>query len=146
MASIQVGGASSRKSLDSELPLVPFIDLLLCCVMFLLVAAVWNRLSSMDVSSPTPGPSESSAIPAPSLTLWMTAERWLLVTSESARFEMPAGDVAALSEALTARSARGDEMVVTPDDGVAYDAVISAIDVALAEGIVSVSMAGDGTR
>lgn len=145
MASIQVGGASSRKSLDSELPLVPFIDLLLCCVMFLLVAAVWNRLSSVEVSSPSVGPA-SSAVAAPSLTLSMSAERWLLVTSESARFEMPAGDVEALSEALTGRNTREDELVVAPDDGVAYDAVISAIDVALAEGIVSVSMAGDGAR
>jgi biopolymer transport protein ExbD len=145
MASIQVGGASSRKSLDSELPLVPFIDLLLCCVMFLLVAAVWNRLSSVEVSSPSAGPADLSA-PAPSLTLSMSAERWLLVTSESARFEMPAGDVVALSEALTSRTAREDELVVAPDDGVAYDAVIAAIDVALADGIVNVSMAGDGAR
>ncbi len=145
MASIQVGGASSRKSLDSELPLVPFIDLLLCCVMFLLVAAVWNRLSSVEVATPSAGGPTHPA-EAPPLTLSMSAERWLLVTSESARFEMPAGDVAALTEALASRAPREDELVVAPDDGVAYDAVIAAIDTALAEGIASVSMAGDGAR
>src|SRR6476659_239283 len=45
MGGISVGGGhGGKKSVDSEIPLIPFIDLLLCCVMFLLVTAVWNRL------------------------------------------------------------------------------------------------------
>ena len=35
MGGISVGGGhGGKKNLDSEIPLVPFIDLLLCCVMF----------------------------------------------------------------------------------------------------------------
>ena len=49
MGGISVGeGHGGKKSVDSEIPLVPFIDLLLCCVMFLLVTAVWNRLARID--------------------------------------------------------------------------------------------------
>ena len=57
MASIAVGGGhGGKKSVDSEIPLVPFIDLLLCCVMFLLVTAVWNQLAQLEVNQRVPGP------------------------------------------------------------------------------------------
>jgi biopolymer transport protein ExbD len=53
MASISTGsGDGARKTVDSEIPLVPFIDLLLCCVMFLLVTAVWNQVAAVEASTP----------------------------------------------------------------------------------------------
>ena len=46
-----VGGAQSgrRKSLDAEVNLVPFIDLLSMCICFLLVTAVWIQIGSLQV-------------------------------------------------------------------------------------------------
>ena len=56
MATIQVGaGGHGKRAVDHEIPLIPFIDLLLCCVMFLLVTAVWNRLAQMSSPLETPG-------------------------------------------------------------------------------------------
>lgn len=56
MASLDVGGAAGRrKALDTSVPLVPFIDLLLCCVMFLLVTAVWNEIAAMPVDARSDG-------------------------------------------------------------------------------------------
>ncbi|MCB9629673.1 MAG: biopolymer transporter ExbD [Sandaracinaceae bacterium] len=56
MASISTGSeGGGRKTVDSEIPLVPFIDLLLCCVMFLLVTAVWNQLAAVEASTPNLG-------------------------------------------------------------------------------------------
>jgi biopolymer transport protein ExbD len=49
------GGHGGKKSVDHEIPLIPFIDLLLCCVMFLLVTAVWNKLARLDTNLSTPG-------------------------------------------------------------------------------------------
>ena len=50
MASIDVGAKSGgRKSVDAVIPLVPFIDLFLCCIMFLLVTAVWVNVSQLSV-------------------------------------------------------------------------------------------------
>lgn len=147
MASIQIaGGHGTRRPLDSELPLVPFIDLLLCCVMFLLVTAVWNQLSAIEVRPPSVARGPAEALPLSPLTLSLSAERWLLVTPESARFEMPAGDIAALHDALLARRASEDELAIAPDDGVPYETVVAAIDVAIGAGISEVSMAGDGPR
>jgi len=38
-----------RKSLDAEINLVPFIDLLSMCICFLLMTAIWVELNSIDV-------------------------------------------------------------------------------------------------
>ena len=49
------GGGGGKKPVDHEIPLIPFIDLLLCCVMFLLVTAVWNQLARINANQQTPG-------------------------------------------------------------------------------------------
>src|SRR5215207_9202695 len=56
MASISAGGGhGGKKSVDHSIPLVPFIDLLLVCVMFLLVTAVWNQLARLNANQQKPG-------------------------------------------------------------------------------------------
>ncbi len=44
-------GKKGKKSLDAELNLVPFIDLLSCLISFLLITAVWTQTSALKVSS-----------------------------------------------------------------------------------------------
>jgi len=49
---VSVGGASGsgrRKSLDAEINLVSFIDLLSMCICFLLMTAVWLQVGSLQV-------------------------------------------------------------------------------------------------
>src|SRR4029078_2073950 len=78
MASIQTGAANGNKrSVDHEIPLIPFIDLLLCCVMFLLVTAVWNQLRSLPVS--TPGAMDEQTTLNETLRVRVTADRYLIV-------------------------------------------------------------------
>ena len=55
MATIVIGGSSSRRELNHELPLVPFIDFLLCIVAFLLVTAVWSQMARLDADAKVPG-------------------------------------------------------------------------------------------
>jgi hypothetical protein len=63
MATIDVGGASSRRELDSPLPLVPFIDFLLCIIAFLLVTAVWSQMARLDADAKVPGKDVAVADP-----------------------------------------------------------------------------------
>lgn len=44
---------SKRRSLDAELNLVPFIDLLSTCICFLLMTAVWMEIGSLQVKQAT---------------------------------------------------------------------------------------------
>lgn len=60
MPGIDVGGAAKR-SRDHQLPLVPFIDFLLCLISFLLITAVWNQMARINVHALVPGPPNSSS-------------------------------------------------------------------------------------
>src|SRR5438105_14523806 len=46
-----------KKALDAEINLVPFIDLLSCCISFLLITAVWTQIAGLQVAS-SGGPPE----------------------------------------------------------------------------------------
>lgn len=60
-------GKGGKKSLDSELNLVPFIDLLSCLISFLLITAVWTQITSIKVTQ-TGGLSEDTTPPPPDET------------------------------------------------------------------------------
>jgi biopolymer transport protein ExbD len=50
------GGGGKRKSLDSEINMIPFIDLLFVTIAFLLITAVWTHMSRINADAQVPGP------------------------------------------------------------------------------------------
>jgi biopolymer transport protein ExbD len=57
MAGISVGGGhGGKRSVNQEIPLIPFIDFLLCLVSFLLITAVWTQMSRINADARVPGP------------------------------------------------------------------------------------------
>ena len=57
MAGIDLGnGHGGKRSTNHEVPLIPFIDFLLCLVAFLLVTAVWSQMARVDADARVPGP------------------------------------------------------------------------------------------
>jgi len=59
MAGIDTGGGGGhggRRTSNHEIPLIPFIDFLLCLVMFLLVTAVWSQMARINADARVPGP------------------------------------------------------------------------------------------
>lgn len=68
MATISLGAPRRGRALHHDLPLVPFIDFLLCLIAFLLVTAVWSQMARLEATANARGtsgllPSE----PAPEL-------------------------------------------------------------------------------
>jgi len=59
--SIDTGGKGGKRPLDAELNLVPFIDLLVCCICFLLITAVWSQMARIKATQT--GPSSSITDP-----------------------------------------------------------------------------------
>src|SRR5437868_8092484 len=70
-------GRGGKKPLDASLNLVPFIDLLSCCISFLLITAVWTQLARMDVSQKGQGAAgaESEKPPEPTVTLTLFIDK-----------------------------------------------------------------------
>jgi len=57
MAGIDTGGGhGGKRAVNMELPLIPFIDFLLCLVAFLLVTAVWSQMARINADARVPGP------------------------------------------------------------------------------------------
>ncbi len=147
MASINVGGGGrGKKSVDAEIPLVPFIDLLLVCVMFLLVTAVWNQLARLDANQQKPG--QEAPVDAP---LEEETDRFYLHIGKDTGYSLFSTqgdttdipkvrgdyDVQELQNKLHYRrqlDANRTDIIVTSDDGVVYRDVVGAMDVVLGEG------------
>jgi biopolymer transport protein ExbD len=57
MGGVDVGGGQSkRKSLDSEINMIPMIDLLMVTISFLLITAVWTHMARVNADAQVPGP------------------------------------------------------------------------------------------
>jgi biopolymer transport protein ExbD len=115
MAGISVGESKTgRRSVDHDLPLVPFIDFMVCLIAFLMVTAVWTQMSRINATAKVPG-GEHGTTTEPPKELHVTASergfdlRWqqgktVLDTQHVPRVEVKvAGDprFPALTEAIT---------------------------------------------
>lgn len=49
------GGKGKRKTLDSEINMIPMIDLLMVTISFLLITAVWTHMARINADAQTPG-------------------------------------------------------------------------------------------
>ena len=56
MAGIDTGApGSGKREVNRDLPLIPFIDFLLCMVSFLLITAVWSQSARLEADAQVPG-------------------------------------------------------------------------------------------
>src|SRR6185295_6826827 len=90
-------GKGGKKPLDASINLVPFIDLLSCCISFLLITAVWTQLARMDVTQKAKAPSgavEDQPPPTVQLTLYINKDGYIFSksTGESTPIEMKGDD------------------------------------------------------
>jgi biopolymer transport protein TolR len=156
MGGINVGGGhGGKKSVDSEIPLVPFIDLLLCCVMFLLVTAVWNQLARLDANQQQPGqqaPNEPPPEEKIKVVLQVKSTGYVIASTAGDRVEVPKVgdkyDVEVLREKLQERKRlepNRRDLTVAPEDGVFYEDVIAAMDTVVGEGFPEMSLSDGAT-
>lgn len=59
------GGGGGKRSVNAELNLVPYIDLLSTLICFLLITAVWQQISALTTNGSNASSSESAAPPDP---------------------------------------------------------------------------------
>jgi biopolymer transport protein ExbD len=127
-----------RKALDASVHLVPFIDLLSCCIAFLLITAVWSQVASVE--APLTGASHEEAPPgAPPWSVFLDGKRCELWSPDGRHEEVAA---AAVGTTLRARGA-GEDVILHASDGTDVDQLVFTMDRLHAAGIPRVAIAND---
>jgi biopolymer transport protein ExbD len=152
------GGKRKKKSLDAVINVVPAIDLLSCCITFLLYTAVWTQISRLQVQQlGTGAPEPTIAEPQKTLlvTLAMGERGFNLSTSAGSTVDIPTlgrdpegrirFDLKGLGERL--KQLKGDypdtsAITVQAEDTVSYGDLVQVIDAAVGAGLVAVSVSG----
>ena len=144
-------GKGGKKALDANLNLVPFIDLLSCCIAFLLITAVWTQIAGLQVSSSGGPPDQEKKEQTIDVKLLMT-EKGFSLTMAGAAIEIPkiqkdgapAYDRKTLTDKLkTLKASLPDQQAITvqPEDAVAYDDLVNTVDTCLGEQLKNVTVA-----
>jgi biopolymer transport protein ExbD len=147
------GGKGGKKALDADLNLVPFIDLLCCCIAFLLITAVWTQMARIDVSQKGKAEQakeeEPEKEPPKKLIVVLTKDGFIL-TDGGEKVEVPKKgehyDLLGLGEKLRKLRASSPDMAtksdinVASEDGVKYDDIIHTMDTCIQEGFKDIAL------
>jgi biopolymer transport protein ExbD len=69
MAGIDVGSGGKQREVNQEVNMIPFIDMLLVTIAFLLITAVWVTFSRMEARASVPGMERGPDMPVTEKTL-----------------------------------------------------------------------------
>ena len=141
------GGKRGRRSVDIDMNLIPFIDMMSVLVAFLLLTAVWTNLAQINIKPGGVGhDSEQLPPPQPPINLSILAAEdghWIGITTGQPRkidkLSDGAYDYEALAEALSYYKKESgifterDDIEIAAEDKVDYQTVISTMDTAVAK-------------
>lgn len=145
-------GKGGKKALDVEFNLVPFIDLLSCCITFLLITAVWTQIAGLQVAS-SGGPPEQQQKQENAIDVkLLLTEKGYSLSMAGAQIDIPklngkdgaVYDKKLLDEKLkTLKASLPEQSAITvqPEDAVAYADLVEAVDTCLGEQLRNVTVA-----
>jgi biopolymer transport protein ExbD len=143
-----------KKPLDAAINLVPFIDLLSCCISFLLITAVWTQLARMNVTQKGQGAAGSESEEKEQtvqLTLFINQDGYDFAKSTGENTNIPKKgddyDYTRLADVLKeAKAAYPDknDIQIKADDAVIYNKIIHTMDIALSSKFSDVSLGDRG--
>jgi biopolymer transport protein ExbD len=152
------GGAApakgGKKSVDAAINLVPFIDLLSCCISFLIITAVWTQLARMNVTQKGPaaqGSETEQKTDQVKLTISVNKDGYDFSKSTGENTNIPLKgedyDWVKLADVLKdAKQAYPDknDIEIKADDEVIYNKVIHTMDIAVSARFPDVSLSDKG--
>lgn len=138
----QAFGTGDKKSVNVDLNIVPFIDLMSCLTAFLLVTAVWVNLSSLDNEPVGRGKAGTDdTLPPPRLAVLIEHDQITVSATPSGEArQLSAFDWSGLETTLRDFKTAGDlpqiEIAAASSSAhpIAYQHLIAAMDVAVKAG------------
>ncbi|MEO1227734.1 MAG: biopolymer transporter ExbD [Myxococcota bacterium] len=150
----QPSGGEGKKSVDFQLNLVPMIDLLSVLISFLLMSAVWTQIARIEVKQSPNLPSDEPPPEQEEEKLGLN----IIIKSTGYSVTKKGGqvikeietvgegyDVKALGEVLKqvqVENPENAEVIVTSEDKVPYQELITVMDVCIDNGLEGIQVAG----
>lgn len=143
MANVDSGmhASTGRRPQDATINLIPMIDLLVACIAFLLVTAVWAKTSGVEAHHPPQramdGPIVDPLPPEEVLNVHIRRGEVTVANTMADEQRVPyLGDPTALAEVFHARRLSGQRthiLQISADDTTAFADIVRVMDVANGE-------------
>jgi len=135
--SVDSGGKGGRKSVDSNVNMVPMIDLLISVIAFLLMTAVWVQTGALQASQPRGAPTPDSQPPPDQqdqlkIQINPSGLRVGITATDTRDIANGPRKMDELRTLLTERhrtNAQQREVWLQPDSAVTYNDIIEVMDV-----------------
>lgn len=151
--------SSSGRSPNTELNLVPFIDLMSVLITFLLITAVWSQVSMIQIGSSIYGKKSADQEPSPpppmaDIPLRLDVKSFgyqLVVASDRVRIpkvgdQFDTGNLLERLKLVKETYPEKSDAVITVDDELEYEYLILGMDTLLKAGFPSISISTVGAE
>lgn len=148
MGGVNLPEGGGKRTLDFELNLVPFIDLLSCCISFLLITAAWTQLARLETIQKIEAAGGAGGQPEDKVQLVVFDWGYELLppgASESCAIAKKSGEYDRQRLRSTLQRMRTEKpdmtiVAVAADDKLDFVEVVNVMDVAVDLGLINVSL------
>jgi biopolymer transport protein ExbD len=130
-----------RSHAEPEINLIPFIDVLLVIVIFLMLTTTWSKLTEINLALPVADAQKQTDRPQ-QIVLTVTAQGAYAIN----RMPVPGQSPATLAAALGAVASREARLVISADASATHQAVIHAMQAARQAGLTQITFATQSGR
>ena len=149
---VESGGKSGKKSVNADLNLVPYIDLLTCMVAFLLITAVWSQLARLNVHQKGQGQAGEDTPPEKvfKLVVVVNSEGYNLVADQDQQPIPKRGEMYDFEKLGTELKKFKDthpdktDIQVASEDAIKFEVLIRTMDTALTARFPDISLIDSG--
>jgi biopolymer transport protein TolR len=150
--SVDTGGKGGKKSVNADLNLVPYIDLLTCMVAFLLITAVWTQLARLEAHQKGQGQAGEETPPDKvfKLVVLVNDSGFNLVADQDQQPIPKKGDqydyekLADELKKIKDTHADKTDIQVASDDSIKFDILVRTMDTALTARFPDISLIDSG--
>jgi biopolymer transport protein ExbD len=150
--SVDTGGKGGKKSVNADLNLVPYIDLLTCMVAFLLITAVWSQLARLEAHQKGQGQAGEDTPPEKvfKLVVVVNPDGYNLVADQDQQPIPKKGDnydvekLAAELKKIKETHADKNDIQVASEDSIKFETLVKTMDVALGARFPDISLIDSG--
>ncbi len=129
------GGGGGKKSVDAQINMVPMIDLLVSCIAFLLMTAVWTQIGAVQAQQPrgAPAPDQPQDQPQDQLKVQISPTGLRIGVNATDMRDINNGpqqydELRRLLDERKRANQQNREVWLQPDGAVPYEQIIRVMD------------------